>query len=174
MATDSKSTKRRDFLVSLEKSAQDLWWEGKAYESEPDAREHFMCTFPYPYMNGRLHLGHLFTITKAEFSARYQRLLGKNVLFPFAFHCTGMPIKASADHLRRELASGTRDRQYVTMKLMGIQEEEIENFVDAGYWLQYFPPRVKYDLQKVGLAVDWRRSFITTEVNPFYDSFVRW
>lgn len=22
--------------------------------------------------------------------------------------------------------------------------------------------------------VDWRRSFITTDVNPYYDSFVRW
>ena len=26
----------------------------------------------------------------------------------------------------------------------------------------------------MGLHVDWRRSFITTDVNPFYDSFVRW
>lgn len=26
----------------------------------------------------------------------------------------------------------------------------------------------------VALQVDWRRSFITTDVNPFYDSFVRW
>ena len=25
-----------------------------------------------------------------------------------------------------------------------------------------------------GLHVDWRRSFITTDKNPFYDSFVRW
>jgi len=24
------------------------------------------------------------------------------------------------------------------------------------------------------LKVDWRRSFITTDVNPYYDSFVRW
>lgn len=24
------------------------------------------------------------------------------------------------------------------------------------------------------LQADWRRSFITTDVNPFYDSFVRW
>ena len=22
--------------------------------------------------------------------------------------------------------------------------------------------------------VDWRRSFVTTDVNPYYDSFVRW
>ena len=26
----------------------------------------------------------------------------------------------------------------------------------------------------MGLHVDWRRSFITTDANPFYDSFVRW
>jgi leucyl-tRNA synthetase len=29
-------------------------------------------------------------------------------------------------------------------------------------------------LKDFGLYTDWRRSFITTEVNPFYDSFVRW
>ena len=49
--------------------------------------------FPYPYMNGSLHLGHAFTISKIEFAAGFQRMLGKRVLFPHAFHCTGMPIK---------------------------------------------------------------------------------
>ena len=49
--------------------------------------------FPYPYMNGSLHLGHAFTISKIEFGAGYQRLLGKRALFPHGFHCTGMPIK---------------------------------------------------------------------------------
>lgn len=34
---------------------------------------------------------------------RYQRLKGKRVLFPFGFHCTGMPIKACADKLKREM-----------------------------------------------------------------------
>lgn len=32
-------------------------------------------------------------------------LCGKRVLFPQAFHCTGMPIKACADKLDRELAT---------------------------------------------------------------------
>ena len=49
--------------------------------------------FPYPYMNGSLHLGHAFTISKIEFAAGFQRMLGKRVLFPHGFHCTGMPIK---------------------------------------------------------------------------------
>lgn len=38
-----------------------------------------------------------------QFATRYQRLKGKRVLFPFGFHCTGMPIKACADKLKREM-----------------------------------------------------------------------
>ena len=30
---------------------------------------------------------------QVEFAAAYHRLCGANVLFPFGFHCTGMPIK---------------------------------------------------------------------------------
>lgn len=63
----------------------------------------FLVSFPYPYMNGRLHLGHTFSLSKCEFAVRYQRLKGKRVLFPFGFHCTGMPIKACADKLKREM-----------------------------------------------------------------------
>jgi len=44
-------------------------------------------------MNGRLHLGHTFSLSKCEFGVGFQRLNGKKCLFPFAFHCTGMPIK---------------------------------------------------------------------------------
>lgn len=44
--------------------------------------------------------------SQLEFAAGYQRLLGKRVLFPQAFHLTGMPIKACADKLKNEIESG--------------------------------------------------------------------
>lgn len=50
-------------------------------------------------MNGTLHAGHSFTVSKVEFTAGFARLQGKRVLFPLGFHCTGMPIKACADKL---------------------------------------------------------------------------
>ncbi|CAN0407649.1 unnamed protein product, partial [Hapterophycus canaliculatus] len=53
-------------------------------------------------------------------------------------------------------------------------EEEIPNFTDPLKWLEYFPPRGRDDMYKFGTAVDWRRSFVTTSVNPYYDSFIRW
>nr|XP_040128175.1 leucine--tRNA ligase, cytoplasmic isoform X2 [Ictidomys tridecemlineatus] len=60
------------------------------------------------------------------------------------------------------------------MKSLGLSDEEIEKFSEAEHWLDYFPPLAIQDLKRIGLKVDWRRSFITTDVNPYYDSFVRW
>ncbi|KAK6317474.1 hypothetical protein J4Q44_G00128740 [Coregonus suidteri] len=47
-------------------------------------------------------------------------------------------------------------------------------FANAELWLEYFPPQAVKDLKMMGVKVDWQGSFITTVVNPFYDSFVRW
>lgn len=57
---------------------------------------------------------------------------------------------------------------------MDIPEEEIPKFADAQHWLEYFPPKCQEDLQNMGASIDWRRHFITTEANPFYDSFIKW
>ena len=60
------------------------------------------------------------------------------------------------------------------MKNLEVDVKEIPEFIDPSYWLTYFPPRAQEDLSKFGIHVDWRRSFITTDANPYYDSFIRW
>lgn len=77
---------------------------------DPNSKEAYFATFPFPYMNGRLHLGHLFTLTKADFMVRYQRLNGKNALLPFAFHCSGIPVPSQVDALRSELENNEKGR----------------------------------------------------------------
>ena len=148
-----------------------------------------------------------------QFAAGYFRLKGNRCLFPFAFHCTGMPIKACADKLERELeeygyppqfpseikqndhqeedttiikdkSKGKKSKavakasaalyQWQIMQSLGLEDEEIKKFSQANYWLNYFPQQAIKDLKSFGLKVDWRRSFLTTDVNPYYDSFVRW
>ena len=59
------------------------------------------------------------------------------------------------------------------MKL-DIAESEIPKFQDPNYWLDFFPPLGMADLKKFGVHTDWRRSFITTDKNPYYDKFIRW
>ena len=64
--------------------------------------------------------------------------------------------------------------QFQIMLALGIQRDEIHKFADAAYWLKYFPPLCKQDLNNFGARIDWRRSFVTTDANPYYDAFVRW
>lgn len=60
------------------------------------------------------------------------------------------------------------------MQSLGLPDSEIAQFRDEDHWLRYFPPRCVTDLKRLGLHTDWRRSFITTDRNPYYDAFVRW
>ena len=52
--------------------------------------------------------------------------------------------------------------------------DEIPLFVDPIHWLMYFPPLGVAHMKKFGAGVDWRRAFITTYVNPYYDAFIQW
>lgn len=53
--------------LELERNIQEKWEKEKAFEANPqDDRQKYFITFPYPYMNGKLHLGHSFTISKCE------------------------------------------------------------------------------------------------------------
>src|SRR6201747_176259 len=60
------------------------------------------------------------------------------------------------------------------MQAIGIPMEEIHLFADPQHWLEYFPPLCQRDLTNFGARIDWRRSFVTTDANPYYDAFVRW
>lgn len=64
--------------------------------------------------------------------------------------------------------------QWAILKEMGLPEDEIPKFVEPLHWLGYFPPLAMEHLKLMGVKVDWRRTFITTSVNPYYDSFIQW
>lgn len=61
-----------EYLQRIEQEVQERWEKQKVYENNAPAQpkkspdEKFLVTFPYPYMNGRLHLGHTFSLSKAE------------------------------------------------------------------------------------------------------------
>ncbi|OIR57327.1 MAG: leucyl-tRNA synthetase [Amphiamblys sp. WSBS2006] len=170
-----KEYTKRNRMQEIEREIQREWEEKKVFESDPvEDKESYFVTFPYAYMNGLLHLGHLFTISKAEFAAGFEMLRGKKILFPFGFHCTGMPIVATAMKLQRELAENKETKQREIIRSFGVGEDEVEKFVDPWHWVGYFPEQAQKDMALFGARIDWRRSFITTDKNPFYDSFVRW
>ncbi|KAF2093238.1 leucyl-tRNA synthetase [Rhizodiscina lignyota] len=232
-----ENTEKRDTLIDIEKKYQKKWADDHVFEIDAPTTAEFpfdsitpaelhqkfpkqMVNFAFPYMNGSLHAGHAFTSSKMEFATGFARMEGKRALFPLGYHCTGMPIKACADKLIREvemfgknfegyaeeeLANGdanptpapTQDTkaditkhvtkkskavaktgkmkyQFQIMQAQGVPVEEIHKFCDTDHWLQYYPPICQRDMTSIGARIDWRRSFVTTDANPYFDSFVRW
>ncbi len=156
-------------MVRIEEKWQKRWSEARLFESTPDGRDKFYATYPYSYMNGLPHIGHAFTVLRVEFQCRYRRMRGYNVLFPFAFHCTGVPIVAAAKRIK-----DGESTQMQIMRSMGITDRQVKKFSEPEYWTRYFPKRWENSMRRLGMSIDWRRKFITTPLNPSYDSFVRW
>ena len=146
------------------------WEKEKIFQPEIDEKKpKFFVNFPYPYINGFLHLGHLYTMLRVESFARYKRMRGFNVLYPQGWHATGSPIVNAAKRIAEN-----EPKQTKLMEEMGFSDSEIKKFADPGYWIKYFPPENKKDLISLGLSIDWRREFFTTSLNPHYDKFVKW
>ncbi|MBI4150057.1 class I tRNA ligase family protein, partial [Candidatus Woesearchaeota archaeon] len=157
-------------LLKIQEKWQKKWAEAKVFEADAaPGKKKFFLTFPYPYVNGLPHVGHLFTLMRVEAFARYKRLAGYHVSWPQGWHCTGSPIVNAA----RRIKEG-EEKQIKIMKDFGLTDKEIKKFVDPEMWVRYFPKEYKKDLQNLGLSIDWRREFITTSLNQSYDKFIRW
>jgi len=154
----------------IEAKWQRAWARARLYEAKPrPGKPKWFSTVPYPYVNSYQHLGFGIAFLRAEFQSRYRRMAGYNVLHPQGFHCTGLPIVGAA----KRVAEGDRV-QIEILRKMGVPEREVKRFADPLHWIEVFVPATVEDLKALGAAVDWRRSFITTDLNPPYDAFVKW
>ncbi|MFQ1021283.1 leucine--tRNA ligase [Tardisphaera saccharovorans] len=140
------------------------------YEADPDERRKFFVTFPFPYMDGPLHVGHGYTVGRLDALARYKRARGYNVLFPWAWHWTGQPIAGEA----KRIAEGDPKAINPLVEIAGVSMDEVKKFTDPVYLARYFTKQGKDTLIKYGVSIDWRREFFTTSHNPGFNAFVTW
>lgn len=158
-----------DFLKHVERKWQQKWEEAGIFEAEPDPmRKKLFVTFPYPYMNGPLHVGHAFSAARVDVYARFKRMQGYNVLFPWAWHWTGQPLAGASERVR----VGDKDFIWALREIDGVPKKELQKFVDPIYMASYYTNESREVAKRIGFSIDWRREFHT--VMPTFQAFVRW
>ena len=159
----------------LEARWRERWAESGRYEADPDGRDPEESTFvtvPYPYPSGGMHIGHARTYTVPDVYARYRRQQGDNVLFPIAWHVTGTPIVGAVERLKKGDESQIDSLQHA----FGVPEADLKNLETpmgfARYFIEEAECSYKSGMQQLGLSIDWRREFTTTDER--YQRFITW
>ncbi|WP_369989497.1 leucine--tRNA ligase [Pseudomonas xanthosomatis] len=129
----------------IEAAAQSFWDEQQSFAvTEQPGKDTYYCLSMFPYPSGKLHMGHVRNYTIGDVIARYQRMLGKNVLQPMGWDAFGMPAENAA----------------------------MKNNVAPAKWTYENIDYMKTQLKSLGLAIDWAREVTTCK--PDYYRWEQW
>lgn len=119
----------------VENKWQRIWAEDRVFEVEVDiSKPKFYCLEMFPYPSGNMHMGHVRNYSIGDAMARFQRMMGKNVLYPMGYDSFGMPAENAAK------------------KESGHPHTVTERNISM----------IRADQERMGYSYDWRRMFATS------------
>lgn len=130
----------------VQKNAQQLWENESVYAPDRAAKKHYSIDTPPPTVSGSLHIGHIFSYTQTDIIARYKRMCGHSVFYPFGFDDNGLPTEKFVEKKENIQAHGLARSEFIARCLTATQEVEAQ-FKDL--W------------QAMGLSVDWHYWYST-------------
>ena len=137
--------------LTVEPAMQQYWADNKVYDFMPDkSRPLYSIDTPPPTVNGSLHIGHIFSYTQAEIIARYRRMRGWNVFYPFGFDDNGLPSERLV-----EKETGIKARN-ITRSEFNNKCIEITQRYEAEFMALW---------KSMGFSCDWNLQYTTCSVN---------
>ncbi|MCH1591364.1 MAG: leucine--tRNA ligase, partial [Candidatus Thalassarchaeaceae archaeon] len=125
----------------IESRWQKEWSDAAVFEAEMDESNpnKFYCLEMFPYPSGHMHMGHVRNYSIGDAMARFQRLMGKNVLYPMGYDSFGMPAENAAK------------------KDGGHPHEVTHSNISS----------IRSDQKRMGYSYDWRRMLATSDVDYY-------
>ena len=124
----------------IETRWQKEWSDAGVFEAEIDeSKPKFYCLEMFPYPSGHMHMGHVRNYSIGDAMARFQRLMGKNVLYPMGYDSFGMPAENAAK------------------KEGGHPHEVTHGNISS----------IRSDQERMGYSYDWRRFLATSDVDYY-------
>ncbi|MEM4702882.1 MAG: valine--tRNA ligase [Candidatus Pacearchaeota archaeon] len=138
---EKKEKKEQELrLHDIEKEMQEFWENEKIYAFNLKDKNIFSVDTPPLTVSGELHVGHALSYTHKDIIARFKRMQGFNVLYPWGFDDNGLPTERYV-----EKKIGKKAQEMSREKFIEICLEETKDVEDG--WLKAW--------KSIGLSPDW-------------------
>jgi len=145
--TDRTNLPPRPDWKALEKEMIDLWEKEETFKFDlKKPGKIYSIDTPPPTISGTPHIGHAFSYSQTEFIARYKRMTGWNVFYPFGYDNNGLPTERLAEKIFKVKANKMPREEFVklTLKLTKEKQEEYKEI-----W------------KRLGISCDWNYCYST-------------
>lgn len=131
--------KRYESKIS-EKNMQQMWENEKTYSASNNPGKIYSIDTPPPTVSGALHIGHIFSYTQTDIIARYKRMGGYSVVYPFGFDDNGLATEKFVEKKLKITAQSIEKSEFI-QKCKDVSQDAEKEFKEL--W------------QRMGLSVDW-------------------
>ncbi len=105
-------------------------WERNKIHLTPSKGTFYSIDTPPPTLSGKMHVGHAFSYSHIDFMARYFRMKGMHVFFPFGTDDNGLPTERMVEKLKNVRSTDMERAAFIKLCNSTINELR-DDFVDA-------------------------------------------
>lgn len=132
----------------VEPKWQKYWEENHIYKFDTKSKKPiYSIDTPPPTVSGKMHLGHSFSYSQEDFIARFQRMNGKNVFYPFGTDDNGLPTKLLVEKTKKVRAIDMPRKDFVNLCLETLEKE--------------LRPKYIADWRRIGMSCDFELFYTT-------------
>ncbi|MBW6451421.1 MAG: valine--tRNA ligase [DPANN group archaeon] len=133
-----------------ENRINDKWNKKEIYKFDINSKKIYSIDSPPPTMSGNMHMGHAFSFSQMDFIARYKRMRGFSVFFPFGTDDNGLPTAKLVEKMKNVKSSKMERGDFV--KLCHSTINELRDAFIQGW-------------KNIGISADWSLSYSTIDLH---------
>ena len=137
--------------LEVEKDKYNTWIEKEYFKAGDTSKAPYALVIPPPNVTGKLHLGHAWDTTLQDIIMRYQRLMGKDVLYLPGMDHAGIATQAKVEE---------------RLRADGISKYDLgrEKFLEVSWdWKHEYAGHIREQWSKLGLSLDYSRERFTLD-----------
>ncbi len=140
--------KNYDFMEA-EKRITEFWEKEKIFAFNKKAKgKIYSIDTPPPTVSGKMHIGHSFSYSQQDFVARFRKMAGFNVFYPFGTDDNGLATERLIEKTKNVKAADMDRKEFVKLCLSTLEE---------------IRPKYIQDWKRIGMSCDFNTSYTTID-----------